>query len=77
MSAELQAKTTAHETGHAYLYDLKKNHGGTEEPNHDTISAGIDKETGAMMLIYTSPPLIKPAQIEAVKNFQQNQKKKQ
>lgn len=73
---EQQAKTTAHETVHAYLYDLKKNHGGTEEPNHTVTGGGTDEETGGPMLIFTNPKLIRPAEKEAAKNYKKNQKKK-
>jgi hypothetical protein len=68
-----QAKTTAHEVVHAFLYDLMKNHGGTTEPNHQFIPA-TDKD-GNIYFRYTSPKLIKPAEKEATKNYNENKKK--
>ncbi|MFA5296983.1 MAG: RHS repeat-associated core domain-containing protein, partial [Lutibacter sp.] len=65
-----QAEITAHETGHAYLYDLKKNHNGTAEPNHRTISE--ETEDGTPLIIYTTPPVIKSAEKEARINYKNN-----
>jgi len=73
MGDEKQARVTGHETVHAYLYDLKKNHGGTKEPNHTF--EPVDTDDGSIMFNYTSPPLMKPAELEAIKNYKDNQKK--
>ena len=72
LSDKGQAKTTAHETVHAYLFDLAINHGSTETPWHNFEPAGIDEITGGPIFIYTSPPQIKLAEEEAVINYNAN-----
>uniref|UniRef100_UPI00261CBFE2 RHS repeat domain-containing protein n=2 Tax=uncultured Aquimarina sp. TaxID=575652 RepID=UPI00261CBFE2 len=74
ISDEKQAKTTSHETVHAYLFDVAKNHGGTETPWHQIEPGGMDEETGAVILLYTSPKQMKPAEKEAIKNYRANNK---
>jgi len=66
-----QVKTTAHELVHSFLYDMMKNHGSSVVPIHEMIPK---MEDGEIIIYYTSPKLIKPAEKEAVKNYEDNKK---
>jgi hypothetical protein len=62
-----QAETTAHETVHAFLYELLKYFDGTENPNHHTDSS---IEDGEVIFLSQSQKLIKPAEQEARNNYE-------
>ncbi|MCF6350114.1 MAG: hypothetical protein L3J23_03665 [Flavobacteriaceae bacterium] len=71
-SDKQQAETTGHEIAHAYLFDLKKNHGSTINPNHDTILSTDRNEE--IIITRTTPKEVSESKKESRKNYDKNNK---